>query len=162
MWRARAGRGCGAKMERQLKRRVANAERKERGARAREHTQGRMRAGGRARMRKRRASVRARPTLLARALLHARTVPRARAEVFPPGTYSARRQRPTSSRTALCVLPRAFGIYTRKNQTNHEILERGGADGWLNQQPPQPQTKLEHTQTMGGSGNGGWGGDLGS
>lgn len=151
-------------MERQLKRRVAKEGRKERGARAREDTQGRMRAGGRARVRKRRASVRARPTALSRALVHARTVLRARAEVIPPGTYSVRRQRPTPSRTALRVMPHAFGIYTRQNPTNHELFERGGADGWLNQQPPQPQTKLDHTQTMGGSGNGGgagiWGVDV--
>jgi len=114
--------------------------------RARPHA--RVHASGRARARAQAPRERAcAPTALSRALVHARTVPRARADVIPPGTYSARRQRPTPSRTALRVLLHAFGVYTRQNPTSHELFERSSADGWLNQQHHNP-TRSSNTHNQ--------------
>ena len=117
MWRARAGRGRGGKMERQLKRRAAKEGRKERGARARDHTQGCMRAGGRARVRKRRASVRARPPRC-RARLCMRAPCRARA----PTSFRQARIPPAASARHHHA-PRCVCCSTRSEYTRDKIQQ---------------------------------------
>ena len=84
--------------------------------RARPHA--RVHASGRARARAQAPRERAcAPTALSRALVHARTVPRARADVIPPGTYSARRQRTTPSP------PRCVCCSTRSEYTRDKIQQ---------------------------------------